>query len=151
MNLLGPGNPIGPKLRTAFQNVVRLTGTRGLVEAALILERNIKRKLSQPGTGRIYPRGKKRVHQASAPGEPPAVDMGRLRSSIGHDETRVLGEVISIRVGTNVDYATPLEYGAPSKGILPRPFMRPALEESKPEMSSAVTAELQHATRVEFR
>jgi HK97 gp10 family phage protein len=148
VNLLGPGNPIGSKLRTSFQTAVRLSGTRGLVEAALILERKIKQKLSQPGTGRIYPRGKK-VHQASAPGEPPAVDTGRLRSSIGHDETQILGETISVRVGTNVDYATPLEYG--SYKVKPRPFMRPALEEAKPEMSDAVTAELQHATRVEFR
>ena len=64
----------------------------------------IKEKLSQPGTGRVYKsRGitsrlagpgttkrSKQLHQASAPGEPPAPDIGELRRSIGSD---VLGDV----------------------------------------------------------
>lgn len=146
MNLLGPGAGIGRRLRTSFQNVVRLSGERGLHEAALVLERKIKEELSKPGSGRLYPRGKKRVHQASAPGEPPAVDFGRLRASVGQEEFRVLGAVLSIKVGTNVEYALPLEYGTGK--IKPRPFMRPALEAARGEMNETITAELRHGSQL---
>ena len=144
---------LAARLRTGLQSALRLAGTRGLVEGALVLERNIKRELSKPGTGRSYPRGKK-FHVASAPGEPPAVDAGRLRSSIGHEEVQLLGETISIRVGTNVEYAAALEFGNVYKNgrvLLPRPFMRPALEASKQEMTDALVADLQVGARAAFQ
>lgn len=94
--------------------------------------------LSQPGKGRIYEYereylkadgttakvGKKRnkAHQASAPGDPPAVDTGDLRSRIGVQKIKP-GHY---RVGTNLIYAPWLEFG--TRRMKARPFMRPALE-----------------------
>jgi len=98
-----------------------------LIAQGLSLERAIKQKLSQAGTGKIYVRGKK-VHQASAPDEPPAIDTGRLRASIstnwsdsgmtegvignqadlgdGVKQPSISGEeVFKVVVGTNVEYA----------------------------------------------
>ncbi len=58
----------------------------------------------------------------SAPGQPPGVDTGALRASIGWErdgnERR--------RVHDGVEYGIDLEYGAARKA--PRPFMRPAFE-----------------------
>lgn len=132
-------------------------GDRGVRQAALALERTIKRKLSQRGTGRLYRRGKK-THRASAPGQPPAVDTGRLRSSVGHERRGLL----EYRVGAGVDYAPILEYGSAKRGfahiertaqqmaagkrrtgfLAPRPFMRPSLSEAKAEMTKGIQAEL---------
>lgn len=76
-------------------------------------------QLSHPGTGRVYGN-----HQASAPGQSPAVDTGRLRQSIDIDDSKISS--LKIRVGTNVQYAPALEYG--SRTIAPRPFLRTAAE-----------------------
>ncbi|MBA2706940.1 MAG: hypothetical protein H0U59_03945 [Gemmatimonadaceae bacterium] len=119
-----------------------------LLRAALVLESEIKRLLLTPGRGRIYRRGKTRTHQASAPGDPPAPDAGNLLRSITH-------EVVSpttVRVGTNVEYAEPLEFGTVTAGrgrrtvILPRPFMRPAMAAVEPMMTEAVETTLRRST-----
>jgi HK97 gp10 family phage protein len=83
----------------------------------------LKRMLSHPGSGESYGN-----HRASAPGEPPAVDTGRLRNSIDYAlGTESTGAYVD--VGTNVDYAPPLEHG--TSRMAARPFMRPATEETK--------------------
>ena len=73
-------------------------------------------------TGIIY--GK---HQASAPGESPANDTGNLARNIAvlSDETSGVAYVLS-----RAPYSAALEYGAikGNRHLLPRPFMRPALE-----------------------
>lgn len=96
------------------------------------LERHLDRKANQlrndivgvlrdatPGRGARYGN-----HVASAPGDPPATDTGRLISSIRWEAPRPLVRL----VGTNVRYAEALEYGARGRGLAARPFMRPALE-----------------------
>ena len=100
-----------------------------VLASVLDLEGEIKRTLSQPGTGRIYGR-----HQASAPGDPPAVDTGRLRNSIAHTRPQWNGWEVSAEVGTNVEYAAALEFG--TSRILPRPYMRPALEKARPRIEA---------------
>ena len=67
----------------------------------------------------------RRTHRASAPGEAPATDTGRLASSIQAD---IEGK--SATVFTNVEYAPWLEFG--TRTIEPRPFMFPALEKERP-------------------
>jgi HK97 gp10 family phage protein len=74
------------------------------------------------GTGIQY--GK---HRASSPGQPPAVDTGRLRASITHEVE--VSEDITGRVGTNVVYSKFLEHG--TSKMAARPFLFPALELSK--------------------
>lgn len=97
----------------------------GIVGTVLVNE--IKLTLSQPGTGRVYGN-----HQASAPGEPPAVDTGQLRNSItadtGQDE---IGPYVD--VGSSLEKAAYLEFGTST--IDPRPFMRPSVEVATPKMA----------------
>lgn len=93
---------------------------------AIQLESNIKRDLSKAGTGRSYKRTKAGLrHVASAPGHAPAVDMGRLRSSITHEIGKDSTSLVA-RVGTDVKYSIYLEYG--TRRMQPRPFLRPALD-----------------------
>lgn len=88
------------------------------------VENEAKRLLLIPGSGHVYRRGG-HVHQASAPGEPPASDTGHLLASIGHrmgvDENGVYGEV-----GSDQDKAKWLEEG--TRHMAARPFLRPALD-----------------------
>lgn len=90
-----------------------------------------------PGSGRYYPAGNYFInregkvyhwvrtsgHVASAPGEPPASDTGRLLTAITH---RIkVGEYVYAEVVANVLYAIYLELG--TRYMDPRPFLRPAL------------------------
>jgi HK97 gp10 family phage protein len=113
-------------------------GSPPLVAAGLVLERAMKLELSHPGTGRVYKRGGV-LHQASAPGEPPAVDTGALRNSIGHE---AVGDVL--RVGSGLDYSAYLEFGTPK--MEPRPFARPALADVQDQMTRAIVIELKPLT-----
>jgi hypothetical protein len=113
--------------------------TAGVLGAALVAQ--IKRQLSFPGTGRRYKRGKNRVHVASAPGRPPAVDMGLLRNSIAMER---LGPGL-VRVGTNVEYADDLELG--TETIAPRPYMRTALAAIRAWWGPTLVARLKAAGR----
>lgn len=97
----------------------------GLQSVGFFLESDIKRSF-KPGHGRTYIIHNK-IHRASAPGEPPAVLTGRLRSSIATDLKKN-----SVKIGTNVEYAKSLEYG--TSKVAARPFLRPALERNKREI-----------------
>jgi hypothetical protein len=80
---------------------------------------------SSPASGRIYKHGKV-IHHASAPGEPPSPDTSALR---GSGYSKRTGQA-QYEVGYTALYAAALEFGAvKEKGsILPRPFLRPAVE-----------------------
>lgn len=100
---------------------------RDLERRAIRVESAAKRLVRQHGTGRIYHlTNPTRTHQASAPGQPPATDLGRLGASITH-ELGADNEGLVARVGTNVEYALFLEVG--TRHMAPRPFLRPALVE----------------------
>jgi len=58
-----------------------------------------------------------------------AVDTGRLMNSIIH---KVIKKDLKVRIGTNVEYAPHVEFG--TKIMPPRPFLRQAFIESKPEI-----------------
>lgn len=100
-------------------------GKKGLSDVGVLVSNRVKKNLSQKGTGRLYQRGGV-IHQASAPGQPPAVDTGRLRSSYtwrtGEDFRGVY-----VEVGTNVVYAPWLEFG--TRYMQARPHLRPAIDE----------------------
>ncbi|HBV11773.1 MAG TPA: hypothetical protein DEB60_01415 [Brevundimonas sp.] len=101
----------------ALERIAEEKAVAGIQRAALAGEAITKANLSRPGTGRIY--GK---HQASAPGEPPAVDTGRLRNATQADtQVRRDGDDIVGRVVANVDYARALEVG--TERMAPRPFL----------------------------
>jgi hypothetical protein len=87
------------------------------------------------------------IHQASAPGEAPAVLFGPLRNSIGRTEAKVVdGYTVEAEVGVGLgvkaednaiaeNYAARLEFGGvDSRGrrILPRPYMGPTRDRVEP-------------------
>lgn len=80
-----------------------------------------------PKTGRVYVKSDpSRTHQASAPGEPPATDTGRLVGSIKMELPQTDATAY---VGTKVDYGRDLELG--TSKIRPRPWLLPAFEKAK--------------------
>ena len=94
--------------------------TRGVRAATLEGERLYKLELSQPGSGVVYRRGK-RTHQASAPGEPPAPDTGRLRNGASSDVSRLGLTRVEGMITNNVEYAAALEIG--TETIAERPAL----------------------------
>lgn len=98
-----------------------------LLEAtARDIEGIVKAGMAGPHSGAVYG-----GHQASAPGEMPAIDTSNLASSIQVEKERPEAYVVY----TEADYAVPLEYGA-AGGLAARPFMTPAAEEARAEMES---------------
>ncbi len=104
----------------ALREVVE--GSEPALASAIVLTDLIKQLLSQPGSGVVRVSGG-RSHQASAPGEPPAVDTGNLRASVGF-QIRGAGRV-GIGVQAGAPYWKFLEFG--TRFIDPRPFLRPAI------------------------
>lgn len=64
----------------------------------------------------------------SEDGLPPRVDTGRLRASITHRLLRESDTKMIAEVGTNVEYATDLEYGTSKR--FKHPFLTPALDKN---------------------
>ena len=91
-------------------------------KTAFTIEANAKKPMMGAHTGRIYRIGSV-SHQASAPGEAPAVDTSTLINSIG---TKMLEKLKAI-VYAGAEYALHLEMG--TRYIAPRPFMIPAVEQ----------------------
>lgn len=107
----------------------------GMKAALLHLEGRVKKRLSGRRTGRWYrvPGLKgRRWHQASAPGEAPAVLFGHLRNSVTHRGPNRAGYFVSgeVGVGFRLAYAMILEFGGFARGrrIAPRPYLRPTFD-----------------------
>lgn len=119
--------------RAAMVAVVR--GTESVRKEA------ISSILSGPKSGRVYTR-RGVEHQASAPGEAPASDTGRLVGSIRteYDRGRLAGKVVA-----STEYAPHLEYG--TARMEPRPFLRPALAARREDIERDIQAEVAQALR----
>ena len=63
--------------------------------------------------------------RSSAAGEAPAIQTGKLRSSLAKEKPRPLVR----RIGTNLPYGKHLEFG--TKNMVARPYLRPAFEKKK--------------------
>lgn len=103
---------------------------------------NVKRTIRSSGaSGRQYGRrGPGRPpHRASAPGEAPASDSGRLMRSYTH-MVGVDTNGAYVDVGTNIDYAPFLEFG--TSKMLPRPHLRPAIDSARAELMLLVREEI---------
>lgn len=123
---------IEPKLPD-FAEAVRF----GIREAALaIQERAVKSIKFGKKTGRVYDHyfvtikgravpieTRSRSHQASAPGEAPASDEGRLTDSISTDFYPMAAEV-----GSGANHGLYLEEGTDK--IEPRPWLKPAADQN---------------------
>ena len=112
----------------------RATRRKMLRAGIRVIEQNTKNLLEGQRSGRIYRLRGGKEHQASAPGESPAVDIGNLKSSL-----RVL-EVTddSASFGTGVEYAAHLEFG--TRNMAARPYMRPGAENSHDEVERVMVA-----------
>lgn len=101
---------------------LRKPAERAIIKACIRFEKAVKMALKGPRSGRIYG-----DHQASAPGEAPALLTGALRNSITHtmpvwDEDNA----VTAEVGTTIAYGAILEWGGIAGNgarILPRPYM----------------------------
>jgi len=128
----------GPEVRARIERAV----AQSLVRTAEAVATDAARRvLSPPKTGRIYVR-RGVTHQASARGEAPASDTGRLVNSITIRFNRA--ELVSV-VTANTKYASYLEWG--TRRMKARPFMRPAVAAKRSQieldMARTVLAALQ--------
>lgn len=116
---------------------LKSAAVRALRSLVTPVETEAKRKvLSGPKTGRIYVRNNpRRVHQASAPGQAPANDTGRLVASI---EADVDPQQFNLVLSASAPHARPLELG--TKDMAPRPFLRKTLWEFRQRVINALHA-----------
>lgn len=89
------------------------------------------------GTGIVYQKyNPRRQHQASAAGQYPASDTGRLASSVQVE----LNSANSIRVGTALKYGAYLEFG--TSKMAPRPWLMPSVEKAMVDVRREIKAGL---------
>ena len=107
----------------------------GLIVNAAALEAvsDVRRAIQgPPKTGREYPRGRDKIHRASAPGQAPATDTGTLVSSIYNEDRGRNAKAI----GSRLPYAFYLEFGTFKMDA--RPSWVPAVERAIPKMLKRV-------------
>lgn len=106
----------------------------GVVVAAMtnIRERSVA-SMGGAKSGRMYG-----THQASAPGEAPAILFGQLSNSI---DTEMVSP-FSGRVYSSAEHAPHLEFGTVDGTLEPRPFFGPAANEERPDYEGAMRAVL---------
>lgn len=128
-------------------DLIEKGGLAGLeIAGEVVASEAITKIKSPPKTGRIYEKyNPRRTHQASAPGQPPANDLGNLAANIASQPTKKTGGVLIKTVSSKAEYSAALEFGTPN--IAPRPFMRPSLIEKKPEYEAVINREIEKALK----
>jgi HK97 gp10 family phage protein len=120
------GKELAAALRNASKDMVAAVAD-AVTATGLELRGDVVKRIQQgPATGRTYQR-RGVTHTASAPGQAPATDTGRLANSITFEQ---VGPV-SVTVGSALIYAAYLEYG--TTRMAPRPAWRPAVEAMTPK------------------
>jgi hypothetical protein len=111
-------------------------------KATLFVERQVKVSLSKPGKGKLQtryssrtPTGRvgKRTVRVSRPGDPPALDMGYLMSSVQRKVIALLA-IINGYVGTDAKYGLHLEKGTGK--MEKRPFLMPVIRKYKKQINA---------------
>lgn len=133
------------ELRRAFSNLDEVfdAAVADAVEDTVYeIDGEVKRRIARgPATGAVYEKyNPRRTHQASAPGEAPMTDTGRLVSSVYVDPGR-----LSATVGSRLAYAAYLEYGTRRMGA--RPVWRPVAEKEAKEFRKRIIENLKRAAR----
>lgn len=118
---------IGRAGDTIRQSVADELNKAVFVSAQRVATEAKKSVLEGNKSGHTYKR-RSVFHRASAPGEAPASDTGRLVGSI-HADMAGPGEATAIAGSSSVKYARMLEFGTTKMAA--RPFFFPALEKSK--------------------
>lgn len=110
-----------------LDDVIAVEIKKAVQKAALMVEGAAKVKIQRGAkTGQVYAGANGRLHQASAPGEAPATNTGRLVGSITHN---IKDSGLTAIVGSDVEYAIHLEFGTRNMGA--RPFLQPSVEENR--------------------
>jgi HK97 gp10 family phage protein len=100
-----------------------------------------QRKMEEPKAGKIYIINGRR-HQASAPGQAPAIITGDLKNSVRYE---LKGSDLLFGAGNNeVDYAKFLELG--TKKMAKRPFIEITARENYKNIENAFDAEFKRTT-----
>jgi HK97 gp10 family phage protein len=140
----------------AVRAKIRAAAMIGVVRGAeSVLEEATSLILDSPKTGRIY-RRRGVEHQASAPGQAPASDTGRLAQSgrVTVGQTTVLDQANGKAVGRDVvvaaaqwssAHASRLEHG--TETMEPRPFARPALAAKRDEIVADIADEMRRVLK----
>lgn len=110
-----------PQIAAALRPAVRSV----IDETCMDLKTDISADMAEAKHGQVYPRPSG-DHQASAPGESPAVDHGFL-AEVKHE---MLKDDLGL-VYEDQDYAPTLEYG--TERMAPRPHMAPAADRARPK------------------
>lgn len=136
----------GPRLERALRELDREAQQevkRAIDATGLSLRGEVVKKYQRgPATGVIYEKyNPRRTHQASAPGEAPATDTGRLANSVVTEDSGPL----EVEVLTEVEYGPYLEFG--TRNIAQRPNWVPSVEDELPKFLRRVEAALRRASR----
>lgn len=111
---------------------------RGVKAGAMLVRSTAQRKiLSGPKSGKTYKR-RGISHQASAPGEPPASDTGRLVQGI---VVQPAPEAFAYDVKSLADYAGFLEYG--TSRMSARPYLEPSAHEQADNIAKLIADALE--------
>tara|TARA_R110000824_G_scaffold59702_1_gene160093 strand:+ start:111 stop:548 length:438 start_codon:yes stop_codon:yes gene_type:complete len=102
----------------------------------------IKKYQKGPKTGIVYELSNPtRIHRASAAGQPPATDTGRLANSIVYDKKGPL----TCEVSTDVKYGPWLEFG--TMKIMPRPNWVPTIKENEKSYLNRIEQAIKRASK----
>ena len=112
---------------------------RAVALGAVNVQREAVKSIQEGGkSGVVYQKyNPRRVHQASAAGEPPASDTGLLASNISLD---IDPDGLGASVDSRADYSSFLEFG--TSKMAARPFMQPALEVNRKKIKANMAEEL---------
>jgi hypothetical protein len=118
------------KANSRFRPELDAAINEGVNAYYLVMSAALREQLSKRGSGSSYRRGRGRVRQRSAPGEPPSPDTGELRRSwsVGRAAKSISAnsEMVSLRFGSRLHYARiDGGYGR----VKPRPYIRPTMIE----------------------
>ena len=86
-----------------------------------------KMSMGEEKSGRVYVKKNNLGHQASAPGEAPAIDTTNLVTSI---KAEMIGLSTAV-VSASAEYSAALEFGTRDGKIEARPFFRPAVRKAR--------------------
>ena len=123
-------------LRRLIEQVTGDEQKQALRKAAMLVERNMKQKLTANG------RHKKGTPTPSAPGTPPAIVTGALRRSVKTSPVQQGFKGYKIVIGPTMVYARVQELGGGPRNLPARPYVQPTMEESQDDVRKLFMDEL---------